>query len=60
MVVYFVENSTVRVTQSDGTTSQPTLEKGTIADVGPWTHEIENLGETPLHSLIVEFKRSGD
>lgn len=60
MVAYFLENSTVRVIESDGTTSEPTLIKGTVVEVGPWTHEIENVGRTPLHSLIVEFKRSAD
>ena len=60
MVGYFLETSTIRITESDGTTSEPTLVKDTIGEAGPWTHEIENLGDTPLHSLIVEFKRSLD
>ena len=25
-------------------------------EAGPWTHEIENIGDTLLHSQIVEFK----
>lgn len=56
MLGYFLETSTVRITESDGTTSELVLTKGTIGEAGPWTHEIENIGDTPLHSLIVEFK----
>lgn len=59
MVAYFLETSTIRVTEASGTVSQPTLEKGTISEIGPWTHEIENIGETPLHSLIIELKSGG-
>lgn len=56
MVGYFLETSTVRFTESNGTVADTVLTKGTIGVVGPWTHEIENIGSTPLHSLIVEFK----
>lgn len=56
MIGYFLETSTVRITELDGTTVEPLLAKGTIGEAGPWTHEIENIGDTPLHSLIVEFK----
>jgi hypothetical protein len=56
MVGYFLETSTVRITESNGTVADTVLTKGTIGVVGPWTHEIENTGSTPLHSLIVEFK----
>jgi hypothetical protein len=54
MIGYFLETSTVRIRESNGTTVEPVLTKGTIGEVGPWTHEIENIGRTPLHSLIVE------
>ncbi len=60
MIGYFLETSTVRVTELDGTTVEPVLTKGMIGEAGPWTHEIENIGETPLHSLIVEFKTEGE
>ncbi|MBL8979307.1 MAG: hypothetical protein JNM53_12885 [Gemmatimonadetes bacterium] len=56
MIGYFLETSTVRVRESNGTTEEAVLIKGTIAEAGPWTHEIANIGQTPLHSLIVEFK----
>ncbi len=56
MIGYFLETSTVRITESNGTTVEPVLTKGTIGQAGPWTHEIENIGQTPLHSLIVECK----
>jgi hypothetical protein len=60
MIGYFLETSTVRITESNGTTVEPVLTKGTIGEAGPWTHEIENTGQTPLHSLIVEFKTKGE
>jgi hypothetical protein len=60
MIGYFLENSTVCITESNGTTSEVKLVRGTIGEAGPWTHEIENIGKTPLHSLIVEFKSGGD
>jgi hypothetical protein len=60
MVAYFLESSTVRVTESNGTVSEPTLIKGEISEIGPWTHQITNIGETPLHSLIIELKAGGD
>lgn len=56
MIGYFLETSTVRIRESNGTTVEPVLTKGTIGEAGPWTHEIENIGRSPLHSLIVEFK----
>jgi hypothetical protein len=59
MVAYFLESSTIRVTESNGTVSEPTLIKGEISAIGPWTHAIENIGPTPLHSLIVELKSGG-
>lgn len=59
MVAYFLENSTIRVTESNGTVSEPTLVKGTISAIGPWTHQIENIGASPLHSLIIELKPGG-
>jgi hypothetical protein len=57
MIGYFLETSKVRITESNGTSDEPVLTKGTIGEAGPWTHEIENIGSTPLHSLIIEFKR---
>lgn len=56
MVAYFLESSTIRVTQSNGAVEEPALVKGEISEIGPWTHEIENIGQTPLHSLIIELK----
>ena len=59
MVAYFLESSTIRVTESNGAVSEPTLVKGEISEIGPWTHAIENIGDTPLHSLIIELKPGG-
>ena len=56
MVGYFLETASIRITEADGTVSEPRIIKGEIGVVGPWTHEIENIGDTPFHSLIGERK----
>ena len=56
MVAYFLDSSTIRVTESNGTASEPTLIRGEVSEIGPWTHTIENIGKTALHSLIIELK----
>lgn len=56
MVVYFMENADVRITGPDGDGFEESLTKGRVVEVGPMSHAIENLGDTPLHSLLVELK----
>lgn len=58
MVGYFVEGATVLVTEADGSTWEATIPTGAfLADsLYWWTHSLENTGETPLHSILVEFK----
>ena len=56
MLAYIMENSNVRVTEADGTVNDVALTKGEFQELSPWTHSIENVGETPLHTLLVELK----
>ena len=58
MVAYFVEGATVVVTEADDSTWEATIPTGAfLADsLYWWTHSLENTGDTPLHSILVEFK----
>lgn len=60
MVAYFVEGATAVVTEADGSTSEATIPTGTfLENLEWWTHSLENTGDTPLHSILVEFKHDG-
>ncbi len=58
MVAYFVEGATVLVTEANDSTWEATIPTGAfLADsLYWWTHSLENTGDTPLHSILVEFK----
>ncbi len=58
MVGYFVEGATVLVTEANDSTWEATIPTGAfLADsLYWWTHSLENTGDTPLHSILVEFK----
>ncbi len=59
MVVYFVSGATLRITEVDGSTSDVSIPTGTFLgddDLRWWTHSLENTGDTPLHSILVELK----
>ena len=62
MVAYFVEGATALITEADGSTSEATLPTGAfLENLVWWTHSLENVGETPLHSILVEMKEdAGD
>ena len=60
MFAYIMENSNVRVTEADGTVHEVALTKGEFQELSPWTHSIDNIGETPLHTLLVELKSSAE
>jgi len=56
MLAYFMENCSVQITEADGTVHDESLTKGQFREVPPWTHSIKNIGDTPLHTLLVELK----
>ena len=58
MVAYFVEGATVMITEANDSSWEATIPTGAfLADsLYWWTHSLENTGETPLHSILVEFK----
>ena len=59
MLAYFVQGATVMVTEADGSTSEVTIPTGAFLGVDNlrwWTHALENTGDTPLHSILIELK----
>ncbi len=57
MVAYFVEGATVAIAEADGSTAEATIPTGAfLENLEWWTHSLENMGATPLHSILVEFK----
>jgi len=60
MLAYVIEDCTVRITEADGTVHDESLTKGGFLEIPPWTHSIENIGDTPLHTFIIELKSSAD
>lgn len=56
MLAYIMESSNLLVTESDGATNAVTLTRGEFQELPSWTHSIENIGDTPLHTLLVELK----
>ncbi len=57
MVGCFVEGATAAITEANGSTSEVTIATGAfVENLVWWTHSLENAGDTPLHSILVEFK----
>lgn len=57
MVAYFVEGATAVITEADGSSSEATIPTGAfLENLEWWTHSLENTGDTPLHSILVELK----
>ena len=59
MLAYFVEGATVVITEADGSTSEATVPTGAFLGADNlrwWTHALENTGDTPLHSILIELK----
>jgi len=57
MLAYVMESSNLLITEADGTTSEVKLTEGDFQQLPIWTHAIKNVGDTPLHTLLVELKR---
>jgi quercetin dioxygenase-like cupin family protein len=56
MLAYIIESSKLLVTESDGATNEIDLTEGEFQQLPTWTHSIKNIGNTPLHTLLVELK----
>lgn len=57
MVAYFVSGARARITEPDGSSTEGSLPTGGFVERPEWwTHSLENVGDTRLHSILVEFK----
>ncbi len=59
MLAYFVEGATLIITEADGSTSEASIPTGAFLGADNlrwWTHSLENTGDTPLHSILIELK----
>ena len=56
MVVISMEDADVRVSELGGESFDESPTKGQVMEVGAMSHAMENRGDTPLHSILVELK----
>ena len=59
MLAYFVEGATLMITEADGSASEVSIPTGAFLGADNlrwWTHSLENTGDTPLHSILIELK----
>src|SRR5436309_15989994 len=55
-VIYVLEGGRYRNYASDGKTTEGELKSGEVLYRDPLTHSAENIGDTPLHLILVELK----
>lgn len=55
-VAYVFSSYTARFVLADGSVKMAERKAGEVFYSGPVTHTVENLGQTPIHNLIVELK----
>jgi quercetin dioxygenase-like cupin family protein len=58
-VAYVFGPYKARFVLADGTVKTAERKAGDVFFSGPVTHTVENLGNTPIHNLIVELKGGG-
>ncbi len=56
MFVYFISDAHVEISTPDGSTFEESLVDGLTLDLPALEHSIANLGDSPLKSILVEFK----
>src|ERR1700720_2411624 len=55
-VIYVLEGGRYRNYASDGKTTEGELKTGDVLYRDPLTHAAENIGDKPLHMILVELK----
>src|SRR6201987_5794824 len=55
-LIYVVEGGRYRNYAADGKTTEGTFNTGDVIYRDPLTHAAENIGDTPLHFILVELK----
>ena len=58
-VVYVLNDFKARITLPDGTQRISQRKAGEAYWNAPISHSVQNLGDTPIHNLIVEIKPGG-
>jgi quercetin dioxygenase-like cupin family protein len=58
-VIYVLEGGRSRNYASDGKVTEIELKTGDVLFREPLTHAAENIGDTPLHLILVELKGEG-
>jgi quercetin dioxygenase-like cupin family protein len=58
-VIYVLEGAPYRNYAADGKTTEGELKTGDVIYREPMTHYAENIGDKPMHLLLVELKDSG-
>jgi quercetin dioxygenase-like cupin family protein len=56
-VIYVLAGGKVRNYAGDGKVTEAVLKEGDVIYRDPLTHSAENIGDTPLHLLLVELKK---
>ena len=56
-VIYVLEGGRYRNYASDGKTTECELKTGDVLYRDPLTHAAENIGDKPLHMILVELKK---
>ncbi len=54
-VVYFIQGGKVRI-HVGGEAMEADLPDGLVMAHEPWTHRVENIGDTDIHAIIFERK----
>ena len=54
--VYFVRGGKVRVHMPNGATAELEPPDGFMMWHEAWTHQVENIGSTDIHAIVVESK----
>ena len=57
-VIYVVEGGQYRNYASDGKITEGTFKTGDVIYRDPLTHAAENIGDKPMHLILVELKQS--
>jgi quercetin dioxygenase-like cupin family protein len=56
-VIYVLEGGRYRNYESDGKVTEGELKSGEVLFREPLTHAAENIGDKPLHMILVELKK---
>ena len=55
--VYFIKGGKARIHLPDGGTAELEIPDGHVMWHEEWTHQVENIGTSDIHAIIVESKQ---